>query len=39
MARERATADVVERDTDHSPFLSAPAELTTLLVRFAAAAV
>ena len=36
MARERATADVVELDTDHSPFLSAPAELATLLMRFAA---
>jgi pimeloyl-ACP methyl ester carboxylesterase len=37
MARERATADVVELDTDHSPFLSAPAELAGLLERFAAA--
>jgi pimeloyl-ACP methyl ester carboxylesterase len=36
MARERATADVVELDTDHSPFLSAPAELAALLTRFAA---
>jgi pimeloyl-ACP methyl ester carboxylesterase len=35
MARERATADVVELDTDHSPFLSAPAKLASLLVRFA----
>jgi hypothetical protein len=36
MACERATADVVELDTDHPPFLSAPAELAGLLMRFAA---
>jgi pimeloyl-ACP methyl ester carboxylesterase len=38
MARERATADVAELDTDHSPFLSAPAALAELLRRFAAGA-
>jgi hypothetical protein len=37
MARERATGEVVELDTDHSPFLSAPAKLAGLLERFAAA--
>jgi pimeloyl-ACP methyl ester carboxylesterase len=37
MAREGAAAEVVELDTDHSPFLSAPAELAGLLERFAAA--
>jgi hypothetical protein len=37
MARERATADVVELGTDHSPFLPAPAGLAKLLMRFAAA--
>jgi pimeloyl-ACP methyl ester carboxylesterase len=38
MAREGATAEVVELDTDHSPFLSEPAELAGLLERFAASA-
>lgn len=38
MARERATTDVAELDTDHSPFLSAPAALADLLDRFAGAA-
>ncbi len=37
MARERATGEVAELDTDHSPFLSAPAALSELLDRFAAA--
>jgi pimeloyl-ACP methyl ester carboxylesterase len=37
MARERATAEVVEIEADHSPFLSATSELVGLLERFAAA--
>ena len=38
MARERATAEVVEIEADHSPFLSATGELVGLLERFGAAA-
>ena len=37
MASERATGEVAELDTDHSPFLSRPRELAELLDRFAAA--
>jgi pimeloyl-ACP methyl ester carboxylesterase len=35
MVREQATGEVAELDTDHSPFLSAPAELAALLGRLA----
>jgi pimeloyl-ACP methyl ester carboxylesterase len=37
MAREGGAGDVVEIDTDHSPFLSRTGELAALLERFAAA--
>jgi pimeloyl-ACP methyl ester carboxylesterase len=37
MIREHPCVDVVEIETDHSPFFSAPDALTAALVRFAAA--
>jgi pimeloyl-ACP methyl ester carboxylesterase len=37
MASERATGEVAELDTDHSPFLSRPSELAEILDRFTAA--